>query len=92
MKFTASIINQLRSAPSVQDRIYPYYESVSLAEETTAGSPLDHGNGFPPFQHGSFDRLPSTNSTDISKDSEEVFYDALEQAEDVHLANEEKEK
>jgi hypothetical protein len=50
MKFSASVINQLRLAPSVQGRIRPSHEFVNLAEETATGSPLDHWNGTPPFQ------------------------------------------
>jgi hypothetical protein len=63
MKFTASVINQLRPAPSVQGRIRPSYEFVSLAEETATGSPLDHGNGIPPFQQWWYDFVGCGSST-----------------------------
>jgi hypothetical protein len=92
MKLSSSIINHLRYAPSVQGRIRPSHELVSLAEETVTGSPLDHVSGIHQFQHGSFEWLPSHDPNDSSTDHEEAFYDAFEQAQDAHLTIEEKEK
>jgi hypothetical protein len=89
MKFIASAINKLDSYLPVQRRIYPSYRLAALAEENKAVSPLDPGHETATVSHGSFDELPSPTCTITPVDPQDIFYDAIDQAEHAYLTNEE---
>ncbi len=100
MKFHTNTINYLDAIPtavghSIEDTGSDNWEEDSL----TVSSDLGFGNA--PNHHGSFDELPSTTSSITSFDyqgsvssatameSQEIFFDALEEAPVAYLDPEE---
>jgi hypothetical protein len=89
MRFSTNATSRLSSIPIVNLRPNESDELEALGGETPSVSPLDLGNGFYPLRHGSFEGYPSFNSSNIVVDSQDIFFDALEEAENAYLTNEE---
>jgi hypothetical protein len=79
MIFTTTVINQLSS-------FIPFFSSSIESIESDL-EPL--GPGDTPVQHGSFERSFESNSSVASEDSNEQYYNALDEAEPVQLSAEE---
>ena len=87
MKFRTKIINYLDLAPTASPPIETARDDDWKEDTATVSSDL--GSGTSPDQHGSFDKLSSTNSSISSNDFGDCNNDALDRAEAARLSNEE---
>jgi hypothetical protein len=60
-----------------------------LEEDNFEVDPLDPNSGTSESKHGSFEGLPTFSSDASALDDQDKFYDAIQNAPDAHLTNDE---
>jgi hypothetical protein len=85
MKISTTALNNLRSRSNINLRTSECNDVSTLGGETRPLSPHDLGFGNAPNHHGSFEGYQGSVSSATAMDSQEIFFDALEEAPVAYL-------